>query len=58
MVSIDDTDKFKQKEMNKTRTIKNTWYDLLINYIPEPIRKSVCGFKNVTVSLFKRNTPK
>ena len=58
MISTDDMDKFEQKEMNKTRTIKNTWYDLLINYIPEPIRKSVGGFKNVTVSLFKLNTPK
>ena len=28
----DDMDKLKQKEMNKIRPIKNTWYDCLINY--------------------------
>ena len=31
---------------------------MLINYIPEPIRKSVGGFKDKIVSLFKKNTPK
>ena len=36
--------------MKKTRPIKNTCYDWLINYIPEPITKSI--------SLFKTNTPK
>ena len=30
-----------------------TW---LINYIPEPIRKSVGGFKDKIVSIFKTNT--
>ena len=30
----------------------------LINYISEPIRKSVSGFKGKIVSLFKANTPK
>ena len=49
-------DKF--EEMKKTRPIKNTWYDWLINYIPEPIRKSVAGFRDRTVSLFKTSTPK
>ena len=39
MVSIDDMDKFEQNEMKKIRPIKNTWYDWLINYIPESIRK-------------------
>ena len=34
-------DKFEQKEMKKIRAIKNTWYDWLINYIPETIRKCV-----------------
>ena len=29
MVSIDDMDKFEQKEMNKIRPIENTWYDLI-----------------------------
>ena len=27
--------------MKKIRSIKNTWYDWLIDYIPEPKRKSV-----------------
>ena len=39
MVSIDDMDKFEQKEMKKIRPNKNTWYDWLINYIPETIKK-------------------
>ena len=51
-------DKFEPKEMKKMRPIKNTWYDRLINYISEPIRKSVGGFKEKTVSLFKINTLK
>ena len=49
-------DKFEEKEMNKIRPIKNTWYDWLIDYIPEPIRKSVGGFKDKIVSLFRTNT--
>ena len=52
MVSVDDMDKFEQKEMNKIRRIKNTGYDLLVNYIPEPIRKSVGSFKDKIVSPF------
>ena len=58
MVSIDNMDKFEQKEMKKIRLIKNTWYDWLINYIPEPIRKSAGGFKDKIISIFKTNTPK
>ena len=59
IVSIYNMDRFeKKKEMKKIRSIKNTWYDWLINYIPEPIRKSVGGFKDKIVSLFKTNTPK
>ena len=58
MVSIDDMDKFEQKERKKIRPIKNTWYDWLINYIPEPIRKSLGSFKDKIVSLSKINTPK
>ena len=46
IVSIDDMDRFEEKEMKKIRPIKNTWYDWLLNYIPEPIRKSVGGFKD------------
>ena len=38
IVSIDGMDKFEQKEIKKIRPIKNTWYDWLINYIPESIK--------------------
>ena len=55
IVSIDDMDRF---EIKKIRPIKNTLYDFLINSIPEPIRKSVGGFKDKIVSLFNTNTPK
>ena len=55
-MSIDDMNKFEEREM-KIRLIKNTWWDWLINYIPEPITKSVCGFKNQVISLFITNTP-
>ena len=51
-------DKFEQEKLKKIRAIKNTLYDWLINYIPNPIRKSVGGFKDKIVSLFKTNTPK
>ena len=57
-VSIGDMDRFEKKETKKIRPIKNTWYGQLINYIPEPIRKSVGGFKDKIVSLFKTNTSK
>ena len=58
IVSVDDMDKFEQKEMKKIRPIKNNWHDYLIIYFPEPIRKSVDGFKDKTVSLFKTNIHK
>ena len=45
IVSIDDMDKFEQKKMKNRRPIKNTWYDWLINCIPEAITKIVVGFK-------------
>ena len=51
-------DRFEEKEMKKIRQIKNTWYDWFINYIPEPVRKSVGGFKDKVLSLFKAYTPK
>ena len=57
-MSRDDMDNFEQKEIKKTRPIKNNWYDWLINYIPEHIRENVGGFKDKIVSLFKTNTPK
>ena len=36
----------------------NTWYDWLINDIPEPIRKIVSGFKDKVVSIFNTNATK
>ena len=39
IVSIDDMDRYEKNEMKKIRPVKNTWYDWLINYIPEPIKK-------------------
>ena len=38
--------------MEKKRPIKNTSYNWLINYIPEPIRKTVSGFKSKFVKSF------
>ena len=49
-------DKFEQKEMKKIRQIKNTWYDLLINYIPVPKTKSVGGFEDKIVKVLLRKT--
>ena len=46
------------KKMKKIRPIKNAWYDWLINYISEPKRKSVSGFKDRIVRFCKTNTPK
>ena len=57
MMSIDDMDKFGQKETKKIRPIKNIWYDWLINYIAETMTKSVGSFKDKIVSLFTTNTP-
>ena len=51
-------DKFERKEMEKQRPIKSTWYECLINYIPEPIRKTVNGFEDKVVSLFETSTSK
>ena len=57
IVFIDAMEKFEQKEMNKIRLIKNTWYDWLIRYIPEPIRKRVGGFKEKITSLLRQAHP-
>ena len=32
------------------------WYDWLIKHIPKRIRKSIGGFKDEAISLFKTNT--
>ena len=39
ILSIDEMDKFDQKQMKKIRPIKNTCYDWLIIYILQPIRR-------------------
>ena len=46
IVSIVDISMFERKEMKKIRPVKNTWPDWFINYISDPIRKSVAGFKD------------
>ena len=50
--------KLEQKEMRRKSPVKNSCYDWLINLIPEPIRKTVGGFEDKVVSLFKRSTLK
>ena len=56
-ISINDMDKFEKKELTKKRTFtKNIWYDWynwLIKYIPEPLKKSVGRVKDQIMSLFK-----
>ena len=52
---VDNKEKQKNKNINfKNKNIekKYTWYDWLINYIPEPIKKIVDGFKGKSVSFF------
>ena len=48
--------KFEQKSLKKIKSIKNTWYDWFISYIPESIRKSVGCFNGKIFSLFETNT--
>ena len=56
-VFIDHKDRFEQKEMKKKKKrIKSTWYYWLIEYISEPLRKTVGGFRDNVVSLFMTNT--
>ena len=43
--SVDDMDINVKKEMKKIRPIKNTWYDWLINYIPESSNEKCDSFK-------------
>ena len=57
-MSIDDMDKFEENEIKKIRPNKNSWYDWLMNYLPEPKRKSVGGFRDHVLSIFKTNTTK
>ena len=58
IVSIDDVNKFEEKEMKNLGPIKNTWCNWLINYISKVTRKITGGFKDEVVSLFNTNTPK
>ena len=51
-------DKFKQKEMEKIKSVKSTWYDWLTDNISVPRRKSAEDFKYEVISLFKTNTIK
>ena len=44
-------DKFEEKDMKKIRSIKNTCYDWLINYIPVSLRKIEGGFKDKVINL-------
>ena len=48
-----------KKEIDQKTKIKNkikkSWYDWLTNFIPEPVRKSVGGFKDKIV-VFLRQT--
>ena len=55
-MSLDDMDTLEQSEMKKIRPINNTLFDWLINYIPEPTRKSEGNSKDKIASLFKTNT--
>ena len=44
IVTIDDMDKFEQKEMKKIRPIKKKQYDWVIHYVAKSTRKSVSSF--------------
>ena len=45
-------DRFKINE--RIRPIINTWYDWLINYISEPIRKGAGAFQNKILSFLRQ----
>ena len=53
---IEDMDRFEEEEMKNIRPIKNTWFDLLINYIFKPINLS--ALKDIFTVFFKTNTHK
>ena len=48
--------KKKKKIMKKRTCWKNSWYDLVPSYIPEPITETVGATKNKIMSSFKTNT--
>ena len=41
-------------DLIKKKTIKTTSQDWLINYIPEPVRKSKFGFKDKIISILRQ----
>ena len=45
------------KNKNLETKYLNTWYDWLINYILDPIRKIIVGFKGKVINFFKTSTP-
>ena len=53
---IDHKDRFEQKEMEEEKPIKSTWYYWLIDYIFEPLSRTVGGFRGNVVSLFMTDT--
>ena len=55
IVSVDDVNKFEEKEMKNIGPTKNTW---LIHCISKVTRKITGGFKDEVVSFFKTNIPK
>ena len=54
IISIYHMNKFGGKEMRSFA--KSTRYDWLVNYIPEPIKKTLGNAKDKIMSLFKTNT--
>ena len=46
---IGHKDRFEQKEIKEKKPIKSTWYYWLIDYIFEPLRKTVGGFRDNVV---------
>ena len=54
MVSKDDMGRFEQEEMKIIRPIKNTLYDWSINYIRQPVRKTVSVLKDKFINLLRQ----
>ena len=40
--------------MRKIRLIKNTWYDWLVKFIPETVRKIIGGIKDKVIILLRQ----
>ena len=53
--SVEEMDKFEEKEiMNKRPFTKNTWYNWLIHYIPESIKKQWVVLRKNFCFFFKK----